>query len=260
VFTTLLISIQAQQFKNNVGAPFVGLNAYSNATNVLAMQSNVASLGNITNAGAGLFAERRFGLSELNNIVGFGALATKAGGIGITINSFGNSSFNERQLGLGYGRALNKNISIGAKINYYTVQLPLYGNSNTVNAEAGVLLHLTNKLTSGISVFNPTGGKYGVNNSEKLSAVYKLGIGYDVSNKVNLAGEIIKTENEKISFVGMLHYHFEQKFFARAGISSAANTFFASAGILLGKKLRAELSTSYHQQLGFTPGVILVFQ
>ncbi len=260
IFTLISFYSQAQQFKNNVGAPFIGLSAYMQQPTSAGMLSNVATLGGIQNSGGSVFAERRFGLTELNNITATGAVHTKAGAIGITVNRFGFSDFNETQAGIGYGRSLNGKILVGAKINYYNQQIPQYGNSGTVNAEAGILLKLTNKLTSGVSVFNPVGGKFGINNTEQLNAVYKLGLGYAVSDKVNIAAEAVKTANEKLNFISMLHYQFEQKFFARVGISSSANTFFGSAGINLAKQFRLEVCASYHQQLGFTPGLLLVIE
>lgn len=253
-------TVSAQQFKNNVGAPYLGLGAYSSAGSVLGNLSNTANLGFLKNSGAGVFAERRFGLSDLNNVNATAALVTKAGGIGVQFNRFGFNEFNESQVGIGYGRALNDKVSVGAKINYYNQRIPTYGNAGTVNAEAGLLIKLTSRLTSGISVFNPAGGKFGVDNTEKLASVYKLGMGYDVSDKVLVVGEITKTENEPVNFIGMVHYQFEKKFYAKAGVSTAANNLFASAGVALSKNFKLEVSASHHQTLGFTPGIVLVFE
>jgi hypothetical protein len=252
--------LSAQQFKNNVGAPYIGLSAYSTKfMDVFGYHTNTAALGELKTSAIGVFGERRFGVQELNNFSAHTALATKAGGIGLQANRFGFSGFNETQIGIGYGKQLSDKITIGAKANYYQQQIAGYGNASTVNAEAGILLHLTPKLTSGISVFNPIGGKFGINKTEKLASFYKLGLGYDISDKVNIVTELIKQDNSPINFIGAVHYQFEKKFFAKVGVSSAASNFFAAVGINLNNQFRMDVFASHHQQLGFSPGVMLLF-
>jgi hypothetical protein len=249
-----------QQFKNNVGAPYTGLSAYSKKfTDLFGMTTNVAALGEIKNSGIGIFGERRFNLSELNNFSGNLVLATRSGSFGIQGNRFGFEGFNETQLGLGYGLPLGEKISLGGKINYYSQQVPGYGNAATVNYEAGLLLHLTARLHSGISVFNPAGGKFGINKTEKLVSIYKFGLGFDVSDKVFLAAETVKEENKPLNLIGAVHYQFEKKFFAKLGVSTAASNIFAAIGLRLNNQFRLDLFASHHQQLGISPGIQLHF-
>jgi hypothetical protein len=250
----------AQQFKNNVGAPFIGLSAYDsqNAT-VFGTQTNIAALGALQQSSAGAFAERRYGLSDINNYSLHTGFVTKGGNIGVQGNRFGNSNFNETQLGLGYAKNLNNKITVGARVNYYNQLIAGYGNASTVNAEAGILLQLTSKLKSGISVFNPIATKFGVDNTEKLASIYKLGLGYNASSKVFIAAEFVKQENTPANFIGMVHYQFEKKFYAKAGVSTAASNIFAAAGVSINNQFRLELFTSHHQQLGFTPGLMILF-
>ncbi len=264
ILFSLIISgttiVNAQQFKNNIGAPYIGLTAYAgkNAT-VFGTQTNVAALGNMQQSGIGAFAERRYGLQDINNYSLHTGFVTIAGNIGLQANKFGNTAFNETQIGLGYGRNLNNKIAIGARVNYYNQAIVGYGNASTVNAEAGILLQLTPKLNSGISVYNPIATKFGIDKTEKLASIYKLGLGYEVSNKVYVATEFIKQENTNANFIGMVHYQFEKKFYAKVGVSTAASNFFAAAGLSINNQFRLELFASHHQQLGFSPGVMLLF-
>jgi hypothetical protein len=246
ILTLILIGFtivtNAQQFKNNVGAPYMGLSAYSKKfMDVFGASSNQAALGEVKSTALGVYGERRFGLSELNNYSAHIALATKSGTFGVQANRFGFDGFNETQLGLGYGRTLGEKVSIGGKINYYSQQVTGYGTGSTVNFEAGLLLHLTPKLNAGISAFNPTGGKFGVDKTEKLASVYKFGLGYDVSDKVNVSTEFVKDENTPLNVIAAIHYQFEKKFFAKAGISSAASNFFAAAGLSLNNQFRLDI-------------------
>jgi hypothetical protein len=260
ITTLFSLHTYAQQFKNNVGAPYIGLSAYSTANNtIFGTQTNIASLGNLQQSSIGAFAERRYGLQDLHNLSLHTGFVTKSGNVGIQANRFGNEGFNETQLGLGYGINLNNKISVGARVNYYNQLIAGYGNASTVNAEAGILLQLTAKLKSGVSVFNPVASAFGINKTEKLASIYKLGLGYDVSKKVLIATEFVKQENEPINLIAMVHYQFEKKFYAKVGASSAAANFFAAAGLSLNNQFRIELFASHHQQLGFSPGLMLLF-
>ncbi len=251
---------EAQQFKNNIASPYIGLSAYSkNCTDLFGANSNQATLGELKNKAIGVIAERRFGLQELNNFLASFALPTKSGTFGLQANRFGFSSFNETQLGIGYGRTLGDKVSVGGKVNYYSQQIASYGNANNINMEAGMLLHLTQKLNAGISVFNPVGGKFGINKNEKLNSIYKFGLGYDVSEKVFIASEFVKEENTPLNFISAIHYQFEKKFFAKVGLSSAANNFFAAAGLVLNNDFRLDIFISHHQQLGISPGIMLQY-
>lgn len=249
----------AQQVKNPVAASYLGLSAYSaQHTDVFGMHSNVAALGRLQQGGVGLFAERRFALQELNNYSLALALPVRGiGAFGVQAQRFGFSGFNETEAGLGYGMALGKQLAVGGRINYYSQQIQGYGNASTVNFEVGATLKLTDKLTSGVSAYNPVGGKYGVNKTEKLNAIYRLGLGYDVNDKVLLAAELVKEENQPLNVVSVLHYQFEKKFFAKIGVSTAASNIFAAAGLTLGPQFRLDVFASHHQQLGITPGLAL---
>lgn len=250
----------AQQFKNNVGAPYIGLSGYSKKFNdAFGTNSNQAALGTLKSSAIGIVGERRFGLNDLNNYAANIAFTTKSGNFGLQANRFGSNAFNETQLGLGYGRSLGEKVSIGGKINYYNQQIAGYGNGSTINVEAGLLLHLTNKLSAGVSAFNPVGGTFGIDKTEKLASIYKFGLGYDVSDKVYIASELVKQENTPLNYIGAIHYQFEKKFFAKVGVSTAASNFFASAGVSLNNQFRIDLFASHHQQLGFSPGVLLLF-
>jgi hypothetical protein len=261
IFFVIFVKINyGQQFKNNVGAPYIGLSAYStNFNSVFGANSNIASIAALKNNAIGLTAEQRFGISDLKNNSLIAGIVTKIGNIAIQANRFGFASFNETQLGLGYAKNISEKISVGGKVNYYNQNIAAYGNGSTVNVEAGLVMHLTQKLTAGISTFNPTGGKFGLNKTEKLEAIYKFGLGYDVSDKVMIATEIVKQENAPVNVISVLHYQFEKKFFGKIGLSTSTSNLFVAAGLALQKNLEINLFVSHHTNLGFSPGVMLQY-
>ena len=54
-----------------------------------------------------------------------------------------------------------KKADVGVQFNYYGYRVPAYGNASSINFEIGILIHLTDKLSTGLHVYNPVGGKLG---------------------------------------------------------------------------------------------------
>ena len=94
-------------------------------------------------------------------------------------------------------------------------------------------------------------------NNEKLSSIYKFGIGYEASENFLLSAEIVKQEDVPVNVNAGVQYNFLKQFFVRAGIASANESPYAGAGISW-NNIRLDISASYHPQLGFSPGLMLI--
>jgi opacity protein-like surface antigen len=191
------------------------------------------------------------------------ALPTRLGNFGIQINYAGFKNFRENKIGLAYARKLGKLVDVGVQFNYYGYSIPAYGKASAINFEIGAMFHLTDKLNAGIHIYNPVGGKLGKTSTalspdeEKIAAAYKIGLGYDASEKFFIGSEIIKEEEKAVNVIAGLQYQFAKQFFAKAGFISESGSFYAGAGVGW-KNLRLDISSSYHPQLGFSPGILLI--
>jgi len=258
---TLLIGITAngQNLHSPILASYTGLGAYSIAnTDVFSFTANQASLAQLKNGSAGVFAEKRFLLNELNNYTAAVALPTRSGNFGLEAGYYGFSDYNETQVGLAYARKLGQRIDIGAQFNYNGISMAGYGNDAAVSFEIGTVLHLTEKLHAGAHFNNPVGGEFGKDQDEKLASVYTFGIGYEASDKFFVSTEIMKEEDQAVNVNLGLQYKFLSTVLARAGMSTNTSTAWLGIGLTL-KSFRIDVTTAYHPQLGITPGVLLVF-
>jgi hypothetical protein len=247
-----------QTLRYSLAQPGLGLTAYSlQQNNPLSFTGNQAALTQSKSSGIGVSGERRFLLGEISLYTLGAALPTRLGNFGILINYTGFKNFNENKIGLAYARKLGRLAAIGIQFNYYGYRIPAYGNASTINFEIGAMFQLTDKLNAGIHVYNPVAGKLGKNREEKLASSYKAGLGYDVSGNLLLAAEIIKEENKPVHVIAGLQYQFTKQFFAKAGFISGSTTAYAGAGIAW-KHLRLDISSSYHPQLGLSPGILLI--
>ncbi len=257
LFLLIASRSDSQTIRRPVAAGYSGLGAYSfNHVDIFSFTSNPASLAQLKNTSAGVYGERRFLLSELNNYTAVIGLPTASGNFSIKANYSGFSDYNETQSGLAYGRKLGNKIDIGAQFNYYGIRIAGYGNASAISFEAGTILHITERLHAGIHVNNPVGGKFG--KDQKLSSVYSFGFGYDASEKFLVSAEIEKEEDQPVNVTAGLQYKFLPQLLARAGISSATSTGWLGLGLTL-RSFRFDVTAGYHPQLGVTPGLLFLF-
>jgi hypothetical protein len=247
-----------QTVHSPVQATYTAFGAYSNhCSDVFSFTGNQAKLSSLQTPGAGIYAERKFLLRELNFYSLVLAVPMASGGFGLQADYFGFADYNESKLGIAYGKKLGKLIDIGVQFNYYMVHIASYGNAATINFETGIILHPAEHINIGLHVYNPVGGKLGKNTGEKLASIYKAGIGYDASEQVCLSIEIIKEEDKPVDVQADLQYVFAKRFFARMGMATASASPYAGGGWSW-KNFRMHISVSYHSRLGFTPGLLLL--
>ena len=248
----------AQSLRYPIALPYAGLETYSGSQNdPLAFTGNQAALANVKQGGIGLYSERRFLLAETTSYVLANVIPTAMGNFGVQLNYAGFKNFNENKIGLAYARSLGPKIDVGIQFNYYSYRIPAYSGASTINFEAGTIIHFTNKLNGGIHIYNPTRSKLGKDSDEQLAAAYKIGLGYDASESFFVSGEIIKEEDKPVNVLAGIQYRFAKQFFFRAGFISESTTAFTGAGVGW-NNLRIDISASYHPQLGFSPGVLLI--
>ncbi len=256
----VLFPARAQVIKQPLSVQYPGLGAYSkNFSDIFSATNNQASLAQLKSGGFGVYGERRFLLEELNSYAAVAAIPTASGVFGFEGDYFGSEAFNENELGILYARKISNHIDIGAKFNYYTIRIPGYGSASSLNFEAGTILHVTDKLHIGIHLYNPGGSKLGKYGNEKLASVYRFGFGYEVSEMIFVSTEILKQENQQISVNAGLQYNLQKNIFIRTGISTLTNSSYAAVGLQL-SFARIDINTSYHPQLGLTPGLLLLLK
>jgi len=206
---------------------------------------------------ASALTERRFLIEGFNLSSAAIGLPLSFGGVGLTINYSGSQEFNLSSIGLVYGKNLGK-VDLGVSFHYTSIKLNGYGKSSTIEFELGSLWQISERIHSSILLKNPVGGKFGLDKTEKLPAVFRFGLGFKASENVSIAVELIKEEEQKPGFNTGLCYVFNKKFFFQAGIQTLIASPYWSIGYQI-KKLRVETYCSYHQQLGFSPAISLIF-
>ena len=248
----------SQSVRSPVSAGYIGTGAYStNHVDVFSCTDNQAALSQIKNISLGFYGEKRFLLDGLNMLSAIVAMPTASGNFALQMDYFGFSNYNESQIGVAYARSVGKKFDVGAKFNYYSIRIPAYRKASTVDFEIGGIAHITDKLNIGIHASNPVGGNFSGGDNEKLSSIYKLGIGYDASESFFVTAELIKEEDQQLNINAGFQYNFIKRFFVRAGLATELNSYYAGAGITW-ENIRLDVNASYHYPLGLTPGLMLI--
>jgi hypothetical protein len=256
---SITITTSGQHLRRPVPSNYTGLGAYSvTHADVFSFTANQASLAQLKNASAGVYAEQRYFLEELNSYTAAFGLPTQSGSFGLKMNYYGFSDYNESQVGLAYARKLGTKLDLGAQFNYNGIRIAGYGSDAAVSFEIGTVLHLSEKLHAGIHVNNPVGGTFGKDQQEKIASVYTFAMGFEPSEKFFLSTEIVKEQDQPVNVNVGLQYKFLSRLLARAGISTTTSTTFIGVGLFL-KSFRIDVTTSIHSQLGITPGLMLVY-
>ncbi|HTN06351.1 hypothetical protein [Agriterribacter sp.] len=241
-------------------AYYLSSGAYSkNFQDAFSVISNIGALSALKNFSAGVYGERRFMLAETGLYTAVVTVPATFGNLALQADYFGYTAYNESQVGIAYGLPVSEKIGIGAKFNYYHLRIPSYLSASAVNFEIGSVIHISNQLHTGVSVYNPLSSPLGRHTGEKIASIYKAGIGYEMSASFFTQLEVIKEKNRDVNIHAAFQYKPLKELMAKAGIFTGTSSGYFGVGYLY-RQLRMDVSVSFHQQLGISPGLLLLYQ
>jgi hypothetical protein len=224
------------------------------------MQNNQAGLAFMKSYQAGIFYENRFLVSGLG-MKGFAAAAPfKMGTVGLEITSFGlGNLYSETKVGGAFAKSFGPRFAAALQLNYFNTHIAEnYGSSSAVCGEFGLMAIPVKNLMVGFHMYNPTRTKVNNNLDERLPTIMRLGTTYSFSDRVLLTVEAEKDVDYKPVIRGGIEYRPVPNFYLRAGADSNPGLMAFGFGIVM-KKLRLDVASSFHSQLGFSPSVGLQY-
>ncbi len=259
-----LLCLSSNSFTQTTHTPLASYHPFSGAysknfTDAFSLSSNIAALSALNSFSAGIYGERRFMLEETSLYSAAIAMPASVGNFALQADYFGYNAYNESQVGIAYGIPLSNKAGMGAKFNYYSLRIPSYMNASSINFELGAIIHISDQLHTGVSIYNPLSSPLGKNTGEKIASVYKAGLGYEMSASFFTQLEVIKEKDKDVNVHAGLQYRPIKQLFARAGIFTGTSTCYFGIGYLY-RQLRMDFSVGFHQQLGLSPGLLLLYQ
>jgi len=229
-------------------------------TDVWSSSHNQAGLARLTVPCMGIYNENRFLLSSTSlKAITFAMPTNEAGVFAVDLSYFGYEKYNESKVGLAYAMMIGQRFSLGAKIDYLNTHFAeVYGNKGHVVAEVGFLAEPAEHLFIGGHIYNITRTKLAAYDDERIPSILTVGIGYRFTEKLYMAAEAEKDFDTKIIYKIGLDYKFMNNLFIRAGATTSPDELSFGLGYVLGK-IKADVSFSYHQVLGITPHIGLIY-
>lgn len=223
--------------------------------------NNQAALAYVSKTTIGVDYNQGFFSDKNLSTKSVGALSpTGWGTLGVSFQYFGYQFYNEQKIGLAYGKQLGEKIAVGVQLNYFRTYIGNdYGNANALSFEIGIYSKLTEQLELGAHIFNPIGAEIGNNYPEKIPIAFNLGLLYHVDKHLSLATEVEKILDEKTNYKFGLEYDIGNYLISRIGIATQPTLFTFGFGVRY-NQLIFDIGTGYHQSLGFTPAVSLLFK
>jgi hypothetical protein len=197
---------------------------------------------------AGAYFERRYLLPDLNNgAAGFTLPFKTNHWAAVDFNAFGISQYyNESRIGLSYATNIVERLRFGARINMLQAAIQGYGSSTTFFVDAA-------------RVYNANRARLDKELGEDVPTILSVGVAWTPSDKLLLVTDLEKYTDFPLSWRGGIEYKFHPRFCARAGISTSPATVNGGLGLML-DKLQVDVTSSWHESLGFTPGMGLTWK
>ena len=256
----LLQHSSAQIGNDMIGARSAAMGGFNvTLSDIWSANNNQAGLGFVEDLSGGIYYENRFLLKETSYKAGAFVLPVKKGAFGLSVTSFGFELYNETKAGLSYGMRFGDKFSMGVQLNYLNTSLSQnYGSKTSITGAVGLIAKLSKELSLGVHDYNPTRTKLAEYDNERVPTIMKLGLDYRFSDKVMLAVSTEKDVNFDAVVNAGIEYHITEILYLRGGISTNPTQYAFGFGMQL-NNFKIDLSSSFHQTLGITPGISIIY-
>ena len=223
-----------------------------------AAHNNQAAIGFIDQITFGLYSERRFLLDDIDYVSGSVLVPTGTGTFGLNVSYFGFELYNEKKVGLAFGKAFGEKFSAGLQFDYIGLQIAEYGSRSAYTFEAGLLYKVSDQLYMAAHIYNPMRIQIEDFQEETLPTIMKFGLSYRPSEKVIFAVETEKDIDFLPRFKAGIDYNVLQNFYLRAGFNTQPATYSFGMGLRL-KNLDIDIASNVHPVLGLTPQLSVIY-
>ncbi len=233
-------------------------NASVSFTDINSIFSNQAGLAYLQETAVILVGQRRFQNADINSYAIGAAYPTNSGTFGLNLQYYGFDVFNEQKVGLSYARKLFDRLAIGAQVDYLTTRIPEYGSATNLTFEFGVHSQIMEDFFLAAQVYSPI--QVDINETDQLPTIFKLGIAYNFSEKLEMHLEGEKDLDFPTMFKVGFQYQVVSAFYLRAGISTNPSLWSFGLAYEMKNGLSFDIASSYHQILGVSPAISVRYQ
>lgn len=257
-------------FSGNLGFSQIGLLEFSGTqsnamgdvssslTGAAAIFNNHSHLSKLTDLTFIASTERRFELAEIKSIgIGMALPWHNIGTIGLSMNSFGLDDYKEIKITIFYARKLLENLSLSAAFDFINTRIIEFGTKNLGTFEIGISSKLSDQFTLSSHVYSPI--RVSTINQEGIPGRINVGLAYKPSAIAEFHAEFSKQIDFQNSIRVGLEYQLMDEMKIRFGYNTNPAKITTGLAYALKEWIIADLGVSYHQVLGITPSLGIVY-
>ncbi|WP_231459511.1 MULTISPECIES: hypothetical protein [unclassified Pedobacter] len=244
--------------QNNLGPRLTAIGNNGAAVNdVWSLQANIAAITHLKQPTASVNYIKNLFSDEVSTQGFVAVIPFKNNFIGASLQRYGFSEYFESKVGFAFAKKFGNKLSIGLNGNYHQLKISNYGASNGFSVDFGVIYHLTDLLTIGTFISNPSKQKYGSTLvMTEIPTTLNVGASYFASDKVLIATSVSKNLQESINVSLGIDYKIAALLSLRGGLSAKPFKQYAGFGLNY-RKLLFDMATTYDTNLGYAPQIAL---
>lgn len=240
---------------------------------ITSLFGNPAGLSSVDHLSFLVTGESRFlGTGITSGGAGVG-IPTNAGTIGLGVSYFGIQAFNEQQVQLSFSKKLFKKLALSVRAYLQNASIADYGSAFFLSGDLGLQAYLTDELTLGFLIVNPA--QQGIIEGSELPTLFHFGAYYDFGKTFSFGLEVEKglAQNQdipidqdvllattaRLNVKSGINYRPSEKVSFYLGIQTLLPSYSFGVSFKPSKKFWIDTVASYHEILGFSPGVTIRF-
>lgn len=269
IITLVFIEVIPARGQATLGARAISLGQATTAlpNNLWSVFENPAMISDSQRT-VSFFGIRYYGLAELTDVAAVVAYPTNIGVIGGGAHRYGNDLFNETRIRLTYSNSF-QDFYYGASINYNNISIGQgtssidYGSYGAFGIDVGIAARVIDDLWLGAKATNINQGEYGESNlqdgstyAEEVPRNLSIGFSYRLSGVAMFTSDVVKDVSFPISYRGGIEVDVVENLKARAGITTAPQTFSGGFGYNT-DQWGINIVVQKHEEnaLGYSPGL-----
>jgi hypothetical protein len=258
ILSIILFQANGQSAYYSYAAPYLtSANAVGKFTNALNAAYNPSLIPYIKTFEAACHVEKKY-LTDINNLLLTTCVPFNNVGIAAMIQRYGNNLFNENLVGLSFGKNLG-GINIGVLFQYVNVKIRDAKSVSLTKTGIATSIKITDNVFAGCKINNPNLFVKAEKVKIHPAASYALSFAFQASPQVNAAIESLKEEGKPLSIIFSLHYELSEMFGCALNWSTYTNQPYVAVNWQQ-KNLIVEAGCGYHQSLGASPTITLLYR
>jgi hypothetical protein len=202
--------------------------------------------------------EQRFGMGALSFYQVSAAFPTPAGGVGLRLAHQGGPYFRATALTAGLGRSIGSRADLGIAVCVAGAGAAGYETERRALAEAGLRLRLSASVQVGVHLANLSASTFRRHLANPFPEELSLGLGYSPSSSFYASLALLHAAARGSTVRALVLCRFASGLEAGGGLDSGSGQYTLLAGWRL-SRLSLQGLMVVHPQLGFTPGIQVLF-